>query len=178
MKVVSVSRLSAHKFSKETCNSIFLVEGKGVEGDCHFGVTVQHLSRIAVDPTQPNLRQVHLIQSELFDDLSSVGYQVGFGQLGENIITKGIDLLALPRGTQLKIGMKAVIEITGLRNPCQQIENFREGLLSKVVFKDSNGSLVRKAGIMAIVLVSGQVAAGDSIKVELPTLPHLPLERV
>ncbi|MEO9168251.1 MAG: MOSC domain-containing protein [Aestuariivirga sp.] len=178
MKVVSVSRSARHHFSKELCDSIFLVEGLGVDGDCHFGKTVQHLSRVAVDPTQPNLRQVHLIQAELLDELGLIGFKVSFGELGENIITHGIDLLSLPRGSLLKIGERAVVEITGLRNPCQQIELFQQGLLSKMVFKSQDGAIVRKSGIMAVVKISGSVAPGDQVVVELPSLPHTPLERV
>lgn len=178
MEVVSVSKSARHHFSKEFCNSIFLVEGLGVEDDCHYGKTVQHLSRVAVDPTQPNLRQVHLIQAELLDELGLTGFKVSSGELGENIITRGIDLLSLPKGTLLMIGELAVVEITGLRNPCQQIETFQKGLLSKLVFKIQDGSIVRKSGIMAIVKQSGSVAAGDRVLVELPSLPHIPLDRV
>ncbi len=178
MEVVSVSKSARHHFSKELCSSIFLVEGLGVEGDCHSGKTVQHLSRIAVDPTQPNLRQVHLIQAKLLDELDLTDFKISFGELGENIITRGLDLLSLPRCTLLMIGERAVVEITGLRNPCQQIEMFQQGLLSKLVFKSQDGSIVRKSGIMAIVKVSGSVAPGERVVVELPSLPHIPLDRV
>jgi MOSC domain-containing protein YiiM len=176
--IVAVSKSSDHHFSKETCASISLVKGKGVEGDCHSGVTVQHRSRVAVDPTQANLRQVHLIHAELLDELRLGGYQIAEGELGENITTLGINLLALPKGSLLKLGASAVVEITGLRNPCQQIEAFRAGLLSKVLVKLADGMVLRKTGVMAIVKVSGAVDVGDQIEIRLPPLPHVALERV
>jgi MOSC domain-containing protein YiiM len=177
-RIAALSKSSDHHFSKETCASISLVEGKGVAGDCHSGVTVQHRSRVAVDPTQPNLRQVHLIHAELLDELRLGGYQIAEGELGENITTLGIDLLALPKGALLKLGASAVVEITGFRNPCQQIEAFRAGLLSKVLVKLADGTVLRKTGVMAIVKVSGAVDVGDQIEITLPPLPHVALERV
>jgi MOSC domain-containing protein YiiM len=168
--VVAVSRSSAHSFSKPNHPSIRLAPGLGVEGDAHLGTTVQHLSRIATDPTQPNLRQVHLIHAELFDELRSGGFAVGPGDMGENITTRGIDLLNLPVGTVLRLGESAVIEVTGLRNPCMQIEDFQPGLLAAV-----RGP---KTGIMSIVLAAGEVHPGDPIRVELPPPPHRRLERV
>lgn len=176
--VIAVARSANHEFSKQILNSIDLIKGEGVAGDCHRGVTVKHRSRVAVDPTQPNLRQVHLMQSELFDELSAYGYTVKPGELGENITTRGIDLLALPRDTIITLGESAVIQLTGLRNPCQQIEDFQTGLLSKVVHKKEDGTLVRKTGVMAIVLAAGTVSTADEIKVVLPKSPHVPLERV
>ncbi len=176
--VVAVSKSAEHHFSKEQCTSIMLVEGQGVEGDCHSGVTVQHRSRVAVDPAQRNLRQVHLIHAELLDELHAGGYYIAAGDLGENMTTRGIDLLALPKGSLLSIGGSAVVEVTGLRNPCQQIEAFRAGLLSKVLVKARDGSVVRKTGVMGIVRNSGLVAVGDTIEIEVPPLPHVALERV
>jgi MOSC domain-containing protein YiiM len=143
-----------------------------------MGVTVKHRSRVAVDPTQPNLRQVHLIQGELFDELRAKGFTVVAGDLGENVTTRGIDLLALPRGTRLRLGSDAVVEITGLRNPCAQIDHFQQGLLAAVLDRDDHVGLVRKAGVMSIVLQSGEVKAGDLIAVTLPARPHERLERV
>lgn len=177
-KVATVATSSEHNFSKTLLSEINLLTGLGVEGDAHLGVTVQHRSRVAVDPTQPNLRQVHLIQSELFAELKGKGFKVKAGDMGENITTTGIDLLGLPRGTLLHIGQDAVVEITGLRNPCGQIENFQKGLLKAVLGKDENGELVRKAGIMGIVIAGGLVKINDDIGVELPPLPHHKLERV
>jgi MOSC domain-containing protein YiiM len=176
--VVSVSRDAEHHFSKAPCDSITLAAGLGVEGDAHLGTTVQHLSRVAVDPTQPNLRQVHLIQSELFTDLASSGHAVRAGDLGENITTAGIDLLNLPSGAVLTFGNEAAIEITGLRNPCAQINAFEPGLLKSVIGRSVSGDIIRKAGIMAIVLRSGVIAPGDAITVALPALPHTALEKV
>ncbi|MFC7247926.1 MOSC domain-containing protein [Catellatospora aurea] len=176
--VVAVSRDSEHRFSKPNADEIELIAGLGVAGDAHAGVTVQHLSRVAADPTQPNLRQVHLIHAELHDEVREQGFAVAPGQLGENITTRGLDLLSLPRGTVLRIGPQAVVEVTGLRNPCAQIDRFEDGLLKQVVYRDDAGDLIRKAGIMSIVLAGGTVRPGDTVTVELPAEPHLPLERV
>lgn len=176
--VTAVSSDADHRFSKPNRSGIRLLAGLGVEGDAHLGVTVQHLSRVAQDPAQPNLRQVHLIHAELFDELREAGYTVAPGDLGENITTRGIDLLALPVGTRLRLGQEAVVEITGLRNPCRQIERFRTGLLKQVVGRDDSGAVVRKAGVMSVVLASGTLHPGDPVVAELPALPHRPLERV
>ncbi len=177
-RVVSVSESPVHGFSKETRPSIRLLAGLGVEGDAHQGVTVKHRSRVAVDPTQPNLRQVHLIHAELFDELARAGFAIGPGAIGENVTTAGIDLLGLPRGTQLRLGPDALIEVTGLRNPCIQLDSYRQGLTAALLGRDAEGRLVRKAGIMAIVLEGGLVQAGDGIAVTLPPEPHQPLDRV
>jgi MOSC domain-containing protein YiiM len=176
--VIAVSRSGSHTFSKESQQSILLLTGRGVEGDAHMGTTVKHRSRVAQDPTQPNLRQVHLLHSELFDELEVSGFRVEPGQMGENITTRGIDLLGLPRNARLHIGNTVVVEVTGLRNPCVQIDTFQQGLLAQVVSRDEQGGLVRKAGIMSIVVVGGRVSPGDEIRIELPSEPHLPLERV
>jgi MOSC domain-containing protein YiiM len=158
--------------------SIRLLKGLGVEGDAHMGETVKHRSRVRVDPTQPNLRQVHLIQSELFEELKGKGFTVHPGDVGENIATRGIDLLGLPTGAVLRIGDSAVVEITGLRNPCSQLDGFQKGLTAAVLDRDAAGNIIRKAGIMGIVLESGDVRPGDPIRVELPAEPHRALERV
>lgn len=173
--VFSVSTDDRHRFSKPRRDSITLVAGVGVEGDAHAGVTVQHLSRRRRDAPQPNLRQVHLIHRELFDELST---DVSPGDLGENITTEGIDVLTLPRGTVLRLGADAVIEVTGLRNPCVQIDRFEPGLLKQLVGTDADGNTVRKAGVMGIVLVGGVVKPGDSIVVELPVGAREPLAPV
>jgi MOSC domain-containing protein YiiM len=176
--VTSVSAAMGHRFSKPVQDSIRLLAGLGVEGDAHCGETVKHRSRVAVDPTQPNLRQVHLIHAELLDELNAAGFDVAPGQMGENLLTRGLDLLGLPVGARLRFGQQALVEITGLRNPCAQIEAFRPGLLAAVLGRDAEGRLVRKAGIMGIVLEGGAVAPGDAIAVTLPALPHRALERV
>lgn len=175
--VVAVALDGGHHFSKKPVPSIELVAGQGVLGDAHSGETVKHRSRVRADPAQPNLRQIHLIHAELFDELAVKGFRVGPADLGENIATRGIDLLGLPRHTLLRIG-QAVLEVTGLRNPCAQIEAFQPGLLGAVLDRGAKGELIRKAGIMTIVRVGGTVCAGDSIRVDLPPLPHHPLERV
>jgi MOSC domain-containing protein YiiM len=177
-QVVAVSRSPSHSFSKRGELGIRLLQGLGVDGDAHQGVTVQHRSRVAVDPTQPNLRQVHLMHEELFHELRERGFDVNSGQLGENITTRGVDLLGLPTGTRLLIGETAVVELTGLRNPCVQIDRFRPGLMQAVLGRDADGRLVRKAGVMGIVLEGGEVFPGDRIELRLPATPHRPLERV
>lgn len=176
--VIGVSRDGAHRFSKVPVDVVTLLAGLGVAGDAHAGVTVQHRSRVVADPTQPNLRQVHLMHAELFDELREQGFDVRPGQLGENITTKGLDLLGLSRGTQLRIGATAVVEVTGLRNPCAQIDGFMPGLLKAVVQRGTDGVLVRKAGIMGVVRTGGAVAPGDLIAVEPPGGAHEPLDRV
>jgi len=168
-QVLAVHRSSSHSFSKFSEDSITLVAGLGVQGDAHAGKTVKHRSRVARDASQPNLRQVHLIHAELFEELMDAGFAVWPGDLGENITTRGIDLLALGRGTRLHLGPGAVIEVTGLRNPCAQIDRFQRGLTSAVLGRDGDGGLVRKTGVMAVVIAGGEVAAGDAIRVVEPS---------
>lgn len=176
--VAAVSRSPTHTLSKPGTDGIRLLAGLGVEGDAHQGVTVKHRSRVARDPTQPNLRQVHLIHAELFDELRAAGFAVTPGEMGENVTTRGIPLLALPQGARLHFGAGAIAEVTGLRNPCAQLDRVRPGLMAATLERDAEGHLVRKAGIMAIVLEGGEVKPGDPIRVELPPLPHHPLEPV
>ena len=175
--VTAVHRSDTHTFSKRSQERIRLLAGLGVEGDAHAGVTVKHRSRVAADPTQPNLRQVHLIHAELHEELLGRGFRVQPGDMGENITTRGLDLLGLPVGTKLTVG-GAVIEVTGLRNPCAQLDAFQTGLMAAVLDRDAAGELVRKAGIMAVVLEGGEVRPGDPIRAELPPAPHRKLERV
>lgn len=176
--VVAVSRSPAHTMTKPNAGSIRLVAGLGVEGDAHQGVTVKHRSRVAKDPTVPNLRQVHLIHAELFDELRGAGFDVPPGLMGENITTRGVDLLGLPQGARLRLGAEAVIEVTGLRNPCRQLNGLQPGLMNATLAHDADGNLVRKAGIMAIVLEGGNVRDGDPIAIDLPAGPHRPLAPV
>lgn len=176
-RVVAVHLSPKHSFSKPDVAEIELHEGLGVVGDAHYGTTVQHRSRVRADPSQPNLRQVHLMHAELFDELAAQGRRVEPGQLGENVTTRGIRLLELPVGARLTIG-DAVVTITGLRNPCQQINDFQDGLMKQLVFTDDDGNVVRLAGVMGIVSRSGTVRPGDEIAVELPPEPHFPLTRV
>jgi len=177
-RVIAVARDAGHHFSKAVVPEIAIVTGLGVAGDAHSGVTVKHRSRVRVDPSQPNLRQVHLIHAELFDEVAAKGFTVQPGDLGENITTCGIDLLGLPRGAVLRIGEAVRLQVTGLRNPCAQIDAFQRGLLAAVLEKRGDGTLVRKSGIMTTVLAGGVVRAGDAISAELPEPPFLPLERV
>ena len=177
-QVVAVHRSSTHSFSKFSEDAITLVPGLGVEGDAHSGATVKHRSRVKRDPSQPNLRQVHLLQAELFDELMARDHPVWPGEMGENITTRGLDLLALPTGTRLRIGTHAVVELTGLRNPCSQIDKFQPGLMAAVLDRGAAGELVRKAGVMAVVLEGGEVRSGAAIVVELPTGTQRPLEPV
>jgi len=176
--VTAVSLSATYTFSKRNQDCIRLLAGLGVEGDVHQGVTVKHRSRVACDPAQPNLRQVHLIHAELHEELQTSGFTVSAGDMGENITTRGVDLLGLPVGARLHLGDTAVVEVTGLRNPCGQLDGFQQGLLSAVLDRDAQGNLIRKAGIMGIVLTGGEVRPGDPIRVVLPPEPHRPLERV
>jgi MOSC domain-containing protein YiiM len=177
-RVLAVHRSGRHSFSKFEEDEITLVEGLGVEGDAHAGLTVKHRSRVARDASAPNLRQVHLIHAELFDELVQRDHPVFPGEMGENITTRGVDLLALPRGTLLRIGEGAELEVTGLRNPCSQIDRFQPGLMAAVLDRDSDGRLVRKSGAMAVVRRGGIVRRNDTIMVHLPNGPHHPLEPV
>jgi MOSC domain-containing protein YiiM len=176
--VVAVHRSSSHSFSKFAEEAVTLVPGLGVQGDAHAGATVQHRSRVARDASQPNLRQVHLLHEELFDELMEAGFPVWPGELGENLTTRGVDLLGLSTGTRLHLGESAVIELTGLRNPCSQIDKFQRGLTAAVLDRDAAGNLVRKAGVMAVVLQAGEVKPGDAIRVEPPAGAARPLEPV
>lgn len=176
--MIGVSRSATHTFSKECQPAILLVAGEGVEGDAHAGDKVKHRSRVRRDPDQPNLRQVHLIHGELHDELAQAGYQVAPGQMGENVTTRGIDLLGLPTGARLHLGAHAVVEVTGLRNPCLQLDGLRPGLMAAVLDRDPAGQLIRKAGVMGVVLVGGTVALGDRITVELPPAPRTRLQPV
>ncbi|MFF5445652.1 MOSC domain-containing protein [Streptomyces sp. NPDC012888] len=176
--VTAVSSNSEYSFTKPNRESITLLAGLGVEGDVHAGVTVKHRSRVAQDPTQPNLRQVHLIHRELFDQVAREGFEVSPGQLGENVTTEGIDLLGLPRGAVLRLGAEAEVEVTGLRNPCVQIDRFQDGLLKQLVGRDEEGRVIRKGGIMGVVRRGGVIRPGDPITVTLPAGPHEPLDRV
>ncbi|MET4700211.1 MOSC domain-containing protein YiiM [Constrictibacter sp. MBR-5] len=176
--VVAVSRSATHSFGKPNQLEIRLLAGLGVAGDAHHGETVKHRSRVARDPTQPNLRQVHLIHIELLEELKAKGFDVGPGEIGENILTRDLDLLGLPTGTLLAIGETAVVEVTGLRNPCVQLDRFQKGLMAACLGRDADGGLIRKAGVMSIVRREGDVRAGDAIRVTLPPEPHRPLAAV
>ena len=168
-RVVAVARDAEHRFAKSVEVAITLMPGLGVAGDSHSGATVQHRSRLARTPGAANLRQVHVIHAELLEELAEAGFDVGPGQLGENVTTRGIDLLRLPRGARLRLGA-ALIEVTGLRNPCRQIDaNVGPGAMAATLGRAADGSLVRKAGVMAIVVEGGEVRAGDDVTVE-----HIP----
>jgi MOSC domain-containing protein YiiM len=164
--------------SKPNEGRIRLVAGLGVEGDAHAGATVKHRSRVAKDPSQPNLRQVHLIHSELHAELKGAGLDIRPGQMGENVTTRGVDLLGLPTGTHLRLGHEAIVEVTGLRNPCAQLDGVSPGLMAATLDRDADGNLVRKAGIMGVVIAGGEILPGDPIVVELPPEPHRPLAPV
>jgi MOSC domain-containing protein YiiM len=176
--VLAVNASAVHSMQKPSLDAIRLLVGLGVEGDAHMGVTVKHRSRVARDPTQPNLRQVHLVHSELHDELRASALVVAPGQMGENITTRGVDLLALPTGTVLCLGDTARVEITGLRNPCAQLDGIHPGLLAAVLGRDEHGDIVRRAGIMGIVVAGGEVRRGDAIEIELPPPPHRALAPV
>ncbi|MGI8839581.1 MAG: MOSC domain-containing protein [Caulobacteraceae bacterium] len=169
--VLAVSRGARHGLGKANAAAIALVAGHGVEGDAHAGATVQHLSRLALHAASPNLRQVHLIHAELHDELAAAGFAVGPGQMGENITTRGLDLLGLPTGARLRLGAEAVVEVTGLRTPCSQLDGLQKGLMAATLGRDGAGRPVRKAGVMGIVLAGGEVRPGDAIAVEVPSPP-------
>ena len=177
-QVLAVSRHGQYSFSKPNAASITLLAGLGVAGDVHAGETVKHRSRVAKDPTVANLRQVNLLHAELFDELAAQGFTLTPGAIGENVTTRGLDLLALPQGTLLRLGAEALLRVTGLRNPCLQLDRFAPGLMAATLDRTSDGKLVRKAGIMAVVLHGGEVHPGDAITVTLPAGPPLPLEPV
>ena len=176
--VTAVSRSATHTLIKPNQDSIRILAGLGVEGDAHQGESVKHRSRVAQNPNQPNLRQVHLMHAELHDELRAAGFDVLVGQMGENVTTRGIDLLGLPTNTRLHLGESAVVEVTGLRNPCAQLDKIQPGLMAATLDKDEKGNIIRKAGIMGIVLSGGDVRPGDAIRVELPPEPHKPLAPV
>jgi len=177
-EVTAVSASATHSMAKPTPSNIRLIEGLGVEGDAHQGRTVKHQSRVAKDPTQPKLRQVHLIHAELLDELRAAGFDIEAGQMGENVTTRGIDLLGLPRGARLKMGDSAVVEVTGLRNPCYQLDGIEQGLMAALVGRDEDGGIVSKSGVMSVVRSGGEVRPGDPVTVELPEGPHTPLDMV
>ncbi|MBI1262704.1 MAG: MOSC domain-containing protein [Rhizobiales bacterium] len=176
--VTAISRSAGHHFSKANAPVITLLKGLGVEGDAHAGHTVKHRSRVKANPEAPNLRQVHLVMAETLDRLNAEGFSLRAGDIGENITTTGIDLFALPCGTRLAIGPEAIIEVTGLRNPCTQLDAFQDGLMAATLTRDDEGRLQLRAGIMGIVLAGGRITPGDAIAVTLPPEPHLPLARV
>jgi MOSC domain-containing protein YiiM len=177
-QIVSVSRAGGHTFSKTVEPRINLIANPGVEGDAHAGVTVKHRSRVKRDPTQPNLRQIHLIHSELFEELALEGFCLTPGLIGENVLTRGVDLLGLPEDTELHLGAMAVVQVKGLRNPCHQLDDFQKGLTKALLGRDAEGNLVRKAGVMCVVLAGGEIAPGDPVRVELPAGPHRKLDKV
>ena len=176
--VTAVSRGARHELTKPNHDCISLIAGLGVDGDAHAGVTVKHRSRVARDPDQPNLRQVHLIHAELHDELRAANFAVTPGQMGENVTTRGIDLLGLPTGTRLHLGATAVIEVQGVRNPCAQLDTIQPGLMAATLGRDPRGNLIRKAGVMATVIAGGDLRPNDPIRAEFPPEPHQPLEPV
>jgi MOSC domain-containing protein YiiM len=176
--VTAVSRSPAHTMSKPNEERIRLLAGLGVEGDAHLGETVKHRSRVRRDPTRPNLRQVHLLHAELHDELRGAGFDLMPGEMGENVTTRGVDLLALATGSRLRLGRDAVVQVTGLRNPCTQLDGLRPGLMAATLGRDDDGGLVRRAGVMGVVLAAGEIRPGDAIRVELPPGPSGPLEPV
>jgi MOSC domain-containing protein YiiM len=176
--VVAVACSPVHGFSKAPAAEIRLLTGLGIAGDAHAGEKVKHRSRVARDPTQPNLRQVHLLHAELLEELRGRGFRLQPGDIGENVLTRGLDLRALPPGTRLRLGGTAEVEVTGLRNPCAQLDRFQAGLTAAMLDRAADGSLIRKAGIMGVVLAGGMVRPGDAIRATLPPGPHRSLQPV
>lgn len=176
--VTAVSSKAIHGPDKPNRDRLVLIAGQGVEGDAHCGSRVRHRSRVARDPSQPNLRQVHLIHGELFEELARLGFAVTPGLMGENITTRGIDLLGLSTGARLRIGQAVLVEVTGLRNPCTQLDELQPGLMGACLGRDAEGQPVRKAGVMGVVLAGGQVAPGDPIVTVDQPGPHRALKPV
>ena len=176
--VVAVGRAREHALSKPVCESIQLIAGIGVESDAHAGETVKHRWLVERDPSAPNLRQVHLLSEELIDELNADGFNVGPGDLGENVTTRGLELISLPAGTRLRLGAEAVVEVTGLRYPCSQLDELQPGLFAAVIGEDDHGNQILKPGVMSIVVTGGEVRPGDTIGVELPAEPHAALKPV
>lgn len=176
--VIAVSAKAKHGVNKANRDEVRLIAGQGVEGDAHCGATVKHRSRWRRDPTQPNIRQVHLLHAELHEELAAKGFAVTPGLMGENITTRGVDLLGLPKGAIIRLGPDAVLEVTGLRNPCYQLDQLQQGLMAACLDKTADGELVRKAGVMSVVLAAGLVRAGDQIVIELPAGLHEPLKPI
>jgi MOSC domain-containing protein YiiM len=177
-RVEAVSQAGSHRFSKQPRLWITLLAGLGVEADAHLGTTVKHQPRVARDPTQPNVRQLHLLHSELLEELAAQGFRIGPGDIGENILMRDVDLLSLPTGAILRIGVDAQLHVTGLRKPCIQLDRFLPGLMAATLDRDPAGNLIRKAGIMAVVETGGEVRPGDPIEVILPPFPHRSLQSV
>jgi len=180
--VLAVHRSDEHTFAKPTVDSVTLLPGLGVEGDAHLGAQVKHRSRVAADPNQPNLRQVHLVMSELLDDVRAAGHEIEPGRLGENVTTTGIDLIGLPVGSMLRIGDTALVALTGLRNPCKQIRDVGDGVL-KMMFVDGErygrpGEQIGRTGVMGVVVAGGTVSAGDEIAVRYPAGVLTPMQKV
>lgn len=176
--VVAVSRKKSHGVDKPNQLMIRLIPGEGVEGDAHCGAKVRHRSRRRFNPGLPNLRQAHLLHAELFDELAALGFAIRPGLMGENVTTRGIDLLSLPTGARVRLGESAIVQLTGLRNPCAQLEAIQPGLMQACLGRRADGEVVRKAGVMGVVLAGGEVSAGDRVWVELPPRPHTPLKPV
>ncbi len=174
--MTAVSRSPRHTLVKPAQESITLVAGLGVEGDAHLGAKVRHRSRARRDPAEPNRRQVHVIHAELHDELRAAGFAVQPGEMGENVTTRGVDLLALPAGARLRLGDRAVVEVTGTRNPCKKLDRIQPGLMKATLDRDEDGNVVRKAGVMAIVVEGGEVRPGDAVAVQLPSPPYRALE--
>lgn len=176
--VESVHRSESHDFTKATVEEVVLVAGVGIEGDAHAGATVQHVSRKKKDADRPNLRQVHLVSAELHEELVADGFDLDHGGFGENLVTRGIALGDLPVGTTLALGDDAIIVLTGLRDPCAQIDRHREGLRAAVAFDPGEGPKLFRDGAMAMVVRGGVVRTGDPIGVALPPEPHHPMRKV
>lgn len=180
--VLAVHRSGEHTFSKQTADAVTLLPGLGVEGDAHLGARVKHRSRVAADPNQPNLRQIHLVMSELLDEVVEAGHQVVPGQLGENVTTTGLDLVGLPVGSMLRLGDTALVALTGLRNPCKQIRSVGDGVL-KMMFVDGErygrpGEQVGRTGVMGVVVAGGLIRSGDPIEVRYPAGALTPMQKV
>jgi hypothetical protein len=167
--VHSVSASPRHGFSKLVRESITLIKGHGVDGDAHAGAFVKHRYLARWRPRMANERQVHLINQALFEELFSEGFNVQPGNLGENVTTRGIDLLRLPLGTMLALGPTAAVELRGLRTPCVLVDRFRKGLLKALVRKGEQPRF--RAGVMGVVREGGILFPGNPVKVTISPAP-------
>jgi len=177
MHVMSVNQAARHDVRKTPVAALHLRSGLGADGDAHYGATVQHRYDRRRDPSRLNLRQVHLIGAELLEELGRAGYRIAPGDLGENITTADIDLASLPAATRLHIGSSAVLELTGLREPCVLLDRIAPGL-RLAACGERSGETILRHGAMAIVVAGGEVRAGDAIEISLPPSPHRPMRVV
>jgi len=159
--VLALCRNENPGIPKIQVDSIQLVEEFGVEGDYHAGKTIRHRYLAKKDPDQPNHRQVLLIDAKILGDLDQRGIRIIPGQMGENIVCYGIDVMLLEIGTRFTAG-EALLEITEARHPCHQLNDSHPDLYQAVI-EEIGGEEIYSAGVFARVIRGGNVDAGNSI---------------